>query len=57
MRKHPLKSRKLWLAVIGTVVLLINQVFGLELDPEEIIALLSPLIAYILGESLIDAKK
>jgi len=39
------------------VVLLINQVFGLELDPEEIIALLSPLIAYILGESLIDAKK
>jgi len=57
MRKHPLKSRKLWVAAIGTIVLLINQVFGLELDPEEIIALLSPLITYIIGESVIDLRK
>jgi len=30
--------------------------FGIELDPETIVAIILPVVAYILGESYVDAK-
>ncbi|MFQ5826178.1 MAG: hypothetical protein ACE5IA_02365, partial [Dehalococcoidia bacterium] len=55
MRK--LKSRKLWTATITTLVLWVSAVAGLDLDLEQILGIASPIIAYILGESWVDARK
>ena len=52
-----LKSRKFWVAVIGSIVLLVNTTTGLELSVEQTLAVLLPLIAYILGESWVDARR
>jgi len=58
--KQKLTSRKFWLAIIGFVVALL-VVFEVDsLKIEQIIALISAistLITYIVGESIIDAKR
>lgn len=56
-RKHPWKSRKWWIALIGVAVPLVNHFFNLNMSVEDITALVVPIVAYILGESYIDAKK
>jgi len=58
--KQKLTSRKFWLALIGFVValLIVFEVDSLKI--EQIIALISAistLITYIVGESIIDAKR
>jgi hypothetical protein len=30
--------------------------FGLELDPETVVAIILPVVAYILGEAYVDAQ-
>ena len=54
-RKHPLLSRKFWVAIITAVTMFVSYQFGLELDVEAIIVILLPIIAWIAGESYIDA--
>ena len=51
-----LKSRKFWLAAITTIVMLIAAFTGADLDPEEVAAIILPIVAYIAGESWIDGK-
>lgn len=55
-RKHWLLSRKFWIAVVTVLTMILADSFGLELDPETIVAIILPVVAYILGESYIDAK-
>lgn len=55
-RKHPLLSRKFWLAVVTVGTMILANSLGLNLDPETIVAIILPVVAYILGESYIDAK-
>ena len=55
-RKHWLLSRKFWLAVATALTMILSGKLGLELDPETIVAIILPIIAYILGESYVDAK-
>ncbi len=55
-RKHWLLSRKFWIAIITALTMILADNFGLELDPEVIVAIILPVVAYILGESYIDAK-
>jgi len=54
-RKHWLLSRKFWLAALTATVLILQDTIGLELEPETIVAVIMPIIAFILGESYIDA--
>jgi len=54
-RKAPWKSRKWWAMVIGVGVTLLHHFTGIELDPEHVLAILLPILAYILGEAVIDA--
>jgi len=56
-RKSPWKSRKWWSAVIITVIMLINYYTGLDLDIEQLLVVVLPLIAWIIGESWVDAAK
>lgn len=55
-RKHWLLSRKFWIAVITAVTMILADTLGLELDPETVVAIILPVVAYILGESFIDSK-
>ena len=50
-----LKSRKLWVSVLSTLVVVLTQVTGVELDTAQLVATLSPIIAYILGQSWVDS--
>jgi hypothetical protein len=56
-RKHWLLSRKFWLAVATAVTMIFADSFGFELDPETVVAIILPVVAYILGEAYVDANK
>lgn len=52
-----LKSRKFWMAVVTAGIVIANEGLGLNLPKEEIMTVAGVAIAYILGESYIDANK
>ena len=52
-----LKSRKFWMAIIGAVIMLVNGCTELNLNATEIVAILVPIIGYILGEAWVDGRK
>ena len=52
-----LKSRKLWIAVIAGALVPLFKAFDIELAPAEIIAVVAPALAYIFGQSKVDAAK
>lgn len=58
--KEKLTSRKFWAAVMGVILCLLT-IFGVEeLTAEKVEALgwaIAALIAYILGEGLVDSKR
>lgn len=54
--KHPLASRKFWLAAVTAATILLEEYLGLSLDPETVVAVIVPVAAYILGESYVDSK-
>lgn len=56
-RKHPLLSRKFWLATATALTMFLSHKIGLELDPEIVVAIILPVVAYILGESYVDARQ
>ena len=51
-----LRSKKFLAAVAGVLVGLAGKV-GLELETESLVAVLTPIVAYILGQGLADAGK
>lgn len=55
-RKHWLLSRKFWIAVVTALTMILSDQLGIELEPETVVAIILPVVAYILGESIIDAK-
>ena len=55
-RKSPWLSRKFWLSLISFIVLLANQIWGIELDPAALAAVVLPIVAYVLGEAWVDAN-
>ena len=55
-RKHWLLSRKFWIAIVTALTMILADTLGLELDPETVVAIILPVVAYILGESFIDSK-
>ena len=55
-KRSPWLSRKFWLSLISFAVLLINQIWGIELDPAALAAVVLPIVAYILGEAWVDTK-
>ncbi len=55
--KQKLASRKLWAAIITAGAMLITALTGFELDLDQILAVVLPIMAYIFGEAWVDAKK
>lgn len=52
-----LKSRKFWMAVVVGLLTIANDGLGLGLPEEAIMTVAGVVIAYILGESFVDANK
>lgn len=52
-----LKSRKFWLAVIAAVVAFGNGMFDWGLSTEQIITVITPLLAYVGIEGIADVKE
>ena len=50
------KSKKWMTAVLAAIVPVANAVLGLELDISEVVAVIVPLVAYILGQAKVDAE-
>ena len=57
MRKPAWKSRKFWVGVCGFAVLLINEIWGIDIDSAALWAVASPILVYIIGESWVDGQK
>ena len=51
-----LTSKKFQAAVIGVVVMVLGEV-GLQLDPDTLLLVVSPIIAYIVGQGVADIGK
>ena len=52
-----LKSRKLWMAVVGAVLLVLNEGLDLGINPEAILAVAGIIIAYVLGQGAVDTAR
>lgn len=55
--KNKFKSRKFWMAVIVGLLTIANDGLGLGLPEEAIMTVAATVIAYILGESYVDANR
>ena len=53
---NKLKSRKFWMAVVAAGIAIANKGLELNLPEESIMTVAGVVIAYILGESLVDAR-
>jgi len=57
MEKPFWHSKKFWAAAVATGVPIINHVWGLGLTQDAIMQIVTPVVAYILGQGLADLGK
>ena len=57
MEKQFWHSKKFWAAVVATSVPILNHFWELNLSKDAIIQILTPVVAYILGQGLADLGK
>jgi len=50
-----IKSRKLIVAAIGSLLILLNEQIGLDMSTETMASVASVVAAYILGQSYVDS--
>jgi|TARA_S200002703_G_C3583414_1_gene179172 hypothetical protein len=51
------KSKKWWAAVIGASIPVLNRISGLELGPQELVLVTTPVVGYVLGQGVADIGK
>ncbi|WCK53822.1 hypothetical protein PP175_21270 [Aneurinibacillus sp. Ricciae_BoGa-3] len=51
------KSRKFWMAIVGTLIIILNQGLGLNLPTDSVMSVAGVVVAYLFGQSIVDAKK
>lgn len=51
------KSRKFLMALATMLLIILNEMIGLNIPSEAYWAIILPVIAFILGESFVDANK
>ena len=55
--KNLLTSKKFWVSIITTCLVAITVLTGMEINIEQIIAMISPMLAYIIGQGIADHGK
>lgn len=51
------QSKKWWIGIVGVLVPVANTIFGWDLQIEDVLQILTPLFAYIVGQGLADFGK
>lgn len=51
----PLKDKSLWLAILAPVLVMAGKVLGIDLDSETILAVIGPIVAFIMSSKLKQA--
>ena len=57
MEKSFWQSKKFWAAVVATGVPIINHVWKLGLTEDAVMQIVTPIVAYVLGQGLADLGK
>ena len=57
MDKSFWKSKKFWASVIAVVVPMSNHVFDWGMDVDSVVTMMTPMLAYILGQGMADMGK
>jgi hypothetical protein len=57
MEKSFWKSKKWWAMVVAVSIPVLNKLVGLDFNTTDVVAVVSPLIAYILGQGVADIGK
>jgi len=58
MKEKPFwHSKKFWVALIAASIPIWNKVFAIDLSTTDITAVVSPMIAYIIGQGAADLGK
>lgn len=52
-----LHSRKFWVAILSAVLLVLTDGLGLDIDPATYWSVVSIVSAYVVGQSIVDAKR
>jgi uncharacterized membrane protein len=55
--KQKFTSRKFWMAVVGAFLVIANEGLGFNIPENVVVPFAALIIAYILGESLVDANR
>ena len=52
-----LKSRKLFMAIGGVLIILVNDVLGINIDPVTLHQIVVVIVGYLLGQGAVDVAK
>jgi len=52
-----LKSRKLWVAIVSALLIVLNQGLGLNIPADSVLSLAGVIMAYIFGQAYVDGKQ
>lgn len=51
------QSKKFWAACIAVAIPLLNQILGLNIDHEAVTTMMTPMLAYVVGQGMADLGK
>lgn len=57
MEKQFWKSKKFWAACIAVSIPMVNQALDLNIDHEAVTTMMTPMIAYVVGQGMADLGK
>jgi len=54
--KALLKSRRFWVSAVGLVGVCSSELFGVELDTEQIVGVATIVVAWVIGDTVRETK-
>jgi uncharacterized membrane protein len=54
--KSLLKSRRFWVSAVGLVGVCSSELFGVELDTEQIVGVATIVVAWVIGDTVRETK-
>ena len=54
--KSLLTSRRFWVSVVGLVAVAASDVFGIELNQEQMVGIVTIVVAWVIGDTVRETK-
>lgn len=54
--KSLLKSRRFWVSAVGLVSVVASEAFGVELNQEQLIGVVTIVVAWVIGDTVRETK-